>query len=69
MNEERKAAFSPQDLKVIKLLAVALGVVACGELWIATSTEMRVLAVGLNGVTLVVALLAIYLLRRVRARR
>ena len=69
MSENDKAAFTAQDMKAVRLLAVSLGVITCAECFVAKSTEMLVLVIGLNVVMMVACPLAIYALRRARLRR
>lgn len=69
MSSDDKSAFSAADMKALRYLALALGVITVVECAIARSTPMLVLVIGLNVLTMLLCPLAIYLLRRRRAAK
>jgi len=68
MNAPDKAAFTAQDMKVLRLLALTLGVVTIGECLLARNPTMVAVVIALNVLTMIACPLVIYLLRRARLR-
>jgi hypothetical protein len=66
---EEAGGFTPADIQVLRWLALALGIITAVECVMASSTEMLVVAIGLNVLTLVTCPVAIHLRRRWLARQ
>jgi hypothetical protein len=64
MSGEDKAAFTPEDIRALRLLVVSLGIVGAGLFWVAPDHPL--LIAGLIGGMIVTSIVAIHLIRRLR---
>lgn len=64
MSGDDKAAFTPEDIRALRLLVISLGIVGAGLFWLAPDNPL--LVAGLIGGMIVASIVAIYLIRRLR---